>query len=166
MATVMWNEFNNALVAIARAMPGYCAPTDAALKSTSRPVFDGPEYGLDGDYSGAWLCIGWSGDPEQAEDSGGSEQSLATMGNRGRAESGTIECMAVAQSGDVDSGATRALAFAVMSDFEDALRGNPTVSLSQSSAIIAEMSGVRVRQFMESGAVCRLAFTIKYRARI
>lgn len=168
MATsTRWAAVMDALVSLSRGMTGYRDP-GAAVSAGLRPVFDSILVGGTEDHASELLVVGWSGDPTRTEDAGESGQATATLGNRGRDESGRIKCLAQAWSGAVeDVAAVRGAAFDVLGDVEELLRTNPTLGLDQAWMRQAELGeGTRVELQQISGVRCRVEFSVTYRARI
>jgi hypothetical protein len=156
----------DALVGLCRAASGHRDPESTTI-TVGVPVFDGPEYGITGDRATAWLAIGWSGDPDQPEDGGDAEQVIAALGNRSRAEAGSIRCRACGQTGDRDMASARNAAFTEMAVVESICRNTPTLGLTQAWMMHAEIGDrYMYRQEYNAGAVFTLDFRVVFKARI
>ena len=163
MATTLWGEVVDALVATMRATSGYRSPTSTSSGIT---VYDGPEVLLSGEPAGSFLVIGSTKEVSGADYAGRSGQTSATFGNRSRDEAGTIVCQAVAQSGDVDVKAVRDAALAVMGDVEDALRADNGQGVNTGYYCLVEQGDATISQYVTGGAVCEIEFMVTYKARI
>lgn len=152
------------VVAAMRSLPGY---RDPEATTTGVPVYDGPMVGVSGDRESTWVCIGWSGTPDTEETSGTAQQTIATLGNRIREETGQITVRVVSQSGDTDSKGRRDAAFTVLGDLEDAVRDDPRLALDPTWMREIHMSGeIQVNQYFGAGPVCEITTSLGYRARI
>jgi len=172
MATTLWPQIVDALVAACRAQVGYYDPGAAA--GSGIPVYDGTEIALTNEPAQQYLVIGWSGDPDRPQDAGRSAQDPGPMSTlvRARDELGTVECLAVSQPGDASIGArsvktSRDAAYQIMATVEQICRGTavgPTLGISNNLwAFVTQHS---VQQYLDEGAVCEISFTVSYRARL
>lgn len=152
------------LVTLLRAQSGY---RDPEATTTGIPVFDGPQYGITGDRTTTWVCVGWSGDPESPTEGASAAQVIATLGNRAREETGSVALRVVSQAGDRDMQSRRNAAFTAMGVLETALRNDPLAGLNPDWMREAQVGDrYTVEQRFDAGAVFVLDFAVLYRARI
>lgn len=170
MATTRWGQVVDALLERLRARTGLTDPEDRAAGATA--VYDGPQVALVAEQGEDYLVVGWSGDPDDPEAAGDSGQATASSGTpRSRDETGTVQLLAVAQSGDADPdgstvAAVRARALALVGHVEAELRAAPDLGVA-SAYMEARVGGASsIRQFVQGGAVCWIEFQVTYRTRI
>lgn len=164
-----WPAVVDALLARLRATSGFQGPTGT---TTAVRVYDGPEVNNYGDMLTSYLVVGLPADGiTSGADSGSFGQKPGPMAaNRPMDETGVVHCRAVAQTGDVDSKATRDTAFALLAAVEDTLRvplDGPTLGLVTGRMVARLAEGnLPVRQFLASGSVCEIDFDVIYGTRI
>jgi hypothetical protein len=173
MASTLWPQVVDALVTQMRSQTGFRAPTSPGTTGLEVPVFDGTEVALGLEADDRYLVIGWSGDPDNAQDAGESGQVPGPMANvRPKDETGTVECMAVCQVMDASIAAgtvkaTRDAAFAVIASVEALCRGAvPGPTLAVPNLQWAFVGGCKPRQFLNEGCVIQVPFTVTYYARL
>lgn len=165
MATyTRWFTVCRQLAVLQRARPGYRDPF-AVVEGI--PVFNGPTYGITGDHPTSWMAFGWAGFPERAQESGEATQSVATLGNRARDNSGSIRCRAVCDLGERSIEDAQDGADAMLADLESWLRVNPTLGLDQAWMRSAEMGpDLSITQRFGPGAIVEIDFIVSFRTRI
>lgn len=82
-----------------------------------------------------------------------------------RLETGTVNCLARASSGDEDMGAVETRVFGYLASIEAALRADPTAGLTGYDVqVVVEFEGGDVMEAQdEAGVAVSVAFTISYR---
>lgn len=165
----VWCDVVDGLLTVMRGTAGYRSPSTTG---TGIPVFDGPEVFATEDRPAVWLVVGSPG--EDGGDEPGSAGQVAgplAASTRPRDETGVVECLAVAQSGDAPVGGVRAVreaARAVVAAVESALRvGVSAPTLGLAADVVAQVTSVRWSQYLtDRGPVCEAQFTVSYRARV
>lgn len=170
MATTTWPAVVDAVIAQYLAQPGYRGP--ASTSATGTLVLDGAESGLLEDRGQLFVIVGVSideaGNPIEP---GTSQQEPAAMGpSRPRDETGTIHCLAVAETGDASlearsMKACRDLAYGIVGTAETFCRTDPKlggVPGLQWAFVTASMP----TQYAGAGLVVEVPFTIAYFARL
>jgi hypothetical protein len=98
---------------------------------------------------------------DQAPISASSEQ--ARMGStRGRQETVTIHCAAVAWAGTDDSRTVRAQAFAILAAVEDLIRGNADKFGGLADQGSPGVSGIGLQQSTSDGTTAQVAFQVTF----
>lgn len=151
----------------------WASPWDAGRPESSCPVYDGPEVLASGDADPRLLIVAWSG-----ADDGGSQvssgQTVATIGTQQhREETGSVLCVAVAQTGDSGPGVPRSVrgdAVGIVHGVDAWLRAHGSLGLVPTYrdifARVGNVESVRTFTTNAAGTVCEISFTINYRARI
>lgn len=168
-----WNQTVNQLVTLMRARVGYVAPDDP---EPGIVVYDAAEVFMhQGDFPRNHLVIGWSGAPASPEEAGRIEQERGPMGpHRSREESGSIRCVAVAQTGDAAFGepaVLRAECEAIMEDVAEECRADPTLGVDTSGTVGGRRHQAWVTvgtplQGMDGGVYVVWEFSVDYTSRV
>lgn len=130
-------------------------------------VYDGPDLTTAADEQILWIGMD-DPDSEQAPIGADSSQQFAGLGTRQRNEEGTIHCVVQCWSGDTTIRTARLQAYAVVASVETLIRTDATIGGTLSTvAGWAEVDGLQLHQNQtDKGAVARVSFHIKYKARI
>lgn len=164
MATTLWPQVVDGLVAGMRATAGYQAPTSTG---SGVPVYDSTDPGTTNQNDEKFLVIAWPGDPDSPAEAGTWEQTPGPMATtRPKDEAGTVECMAIAQNGDMNPKTVRDWAFAVVADVERLCRAQQVPCLGVQGVLWAFVRAGRFSPYMNEGATAELQFTVTYLARL
>lgn len=130
------------------------------LTGSTALLFDGPSTsGEPDDYVAVGLL-----EPEESQRAADITQSWATMGNRGRDESGSVHCVIECWNGGGDMADARTATRAIFQVLGDALRDDPTVGGAvQWAGIVPTYLDQRQTQ---SGALVTAGFDVQYRHRL
>lgn len=125
-------------------------------------VVDGPQ--VDSEAANEWLFVGHDGgEPDAGNEAVTAEQDLMAF-LKTKQETGEVTNAIVVRDGGTDIPLLRAVAYQVLSDAEDALRANMTLSGTVMHAYVSN------HQYMPAqttaGAKVRLVFTVTYLAQI
>ncbi len=172
MARITWApEVIDGVLAAVRALDGYRAPTDTTDGIT---VYDGPEARFYGDLDGSYLIVGYGGEDELDPGDPSSEASagditIRTMASpsRPKANTDTLECLAVYQTGDFNVSAARTAVVTIGSQVDTALRNAPRVGTSTDSSgaqvIQVYVSSWSLRNYLRGTLlIAELRFTVTY----
>jgi hypothetical protein len=128
-------------------------------------VYDGPHLTTAPDQNVLWIGLD-DPDSQGLANSGDSTQSFPGLGTRQRDELGTVYCVAEAWSGSTDVKGARDNAYNIVLAVENLLRADATIA---GTFLVGwgEVDGFQFRQGQaDVGAVARVSFHIKYKARI
>lgn len=152
MATSRAPAIIDALVALCEAAPGLTEVT----------IHDGPQP--TSDPLKAVVTIGWDGDEDndQAVDA---SQEWAGLGAKAKDESLLVTCAALAWHGETTTKPVRDRAYELVAVVEDALRADPSLGFPPPT-VVALSTGNAYQRQLQSGAQCRVVFTIAVRTRI
>ncbi len=145
--------------------------TSAATIGAATPkiaVYDGPKLTQADDQQVLWVGLS-DPDADTADTAAESTQSFPGIGSRQRDELAIIYCVAESWSGDSNVGISpmRVQAYGIVAAVENIVRADATLGGLFPSAGWAEVDGLQLRQNQtDIGAVARVAFHIKYKARI
>ena len=172
MLTTVWPQVVDALLTQLRATSGYRAPGDS---KDGILVLDSVEIGLLNDPAPTHVVIGSPGDPEFPTSPGSSDQTYGPMATtRPKDETGVIECMAVAQSGEAILSSTttvgtvktvRDQAYAIVAAVEMICRSDPKLG-GVPGLQWAFVSSQTPNQLLGKGITCQIPFRITYFARL
>ena len=158
----------DALLTAMRARTGYRSPTST---TTGITVYDSVEIFTEETFPTSYLVIGWSGDQRDAPTESAaapiSVRAIATTSPKEEAQT-TIACRAAYQIGDVAPAAARLAATAIVDEVDTVLRLDPKIGITPSSAgqvMWVQLTEVRMTQFVSSGSVCIVDFTLTISAR-
>ena len=163
MPTSLWLQVVQALAGRVMNLPGYRHPLsdDAGIGVYILQELEQHEDPTAGD----WVCVGWTGTPDDRTAPGAVAQRTATLGNRARDESGEIAVRVCAQTGDADPQTATGRAMARLADIERAIRDDPTLGVP-SRRMVAEVTAAAFLPADAAGSVCQIDITVAYTARI
>jgi hypothetical protein len=126
-------------------------------------VYDGPKVTSDAVLE--VLFVGYDAtEVDELTDMAETDQEWAQLGALRKYELGNVTCAVVVRGGDADLTARRNRAFQIVSDAEDALRGDPSFN---SAVIFGGFLNCRLAQSSNSsGSRARVIFTVNFKARI
>ncbi len=152
MATSRAPAVIDALFALAGASPGLA---EARIHDGPQPTSDPLKQ---------VVCIGWDGD-EDSDEAADVSQEWAGLGAKARDETIQVPCAAIAWHGSTAMKPVRDLAFAMVAEFEAGLRADPSLGFPPPT-VVALATGNAYQRQTQSGAQCRVVFTIAVRTRI
>lgn len=163
MASSLWLQVVQALAGRLTAQPGYRHPEseDPGVAVYALQEVDHHEDPT----AGNWVCIGWTGTPDDRTVPGAVEQRTATLGNRARDELGEVAVRVCAQTGDADPQTATSTAMARLADLERLLRDDPTIGVP-ARRMVAQIGSVVVLPADAAGSLCYVDATVTYSARI
>ncbi len=178
MTATQWPAVVDALVELARALPGHRGPADNSDEDLVL-VLDGPEFELTGDLAPTFLIVGGALDVD-GEGHGESGQAVATLGRHDRDDSGEVRCQVVAQTGGlvlpsdvVTVGretvkALRDRARAVLDGLDAAVRTDVTLGITARRMVAEIGPRITFRQYQVDGggAVVSIEFVVAFKSRI
>lgn len=133
---------------------------DADLSAVE--VVDGPQ--VNSDAANEWLFVGFDGDvPDEGNEAVSAEQDAMAFA-RVKQESADVTCAIVVRSGDTETTAVRARAYEILSDAEDTLRADETLSGLVMRAHVSAHQYIPVQT--QGGAKARVVFTVTYQAQL
>jgi hypothetical protein len=125
-------------------------------------VVDGPQ--ANSDASDEWLFVGFDGDaPDEGNEAVAAEQDWMAFAKT-KQETAEVTCAVVVRRGDTDTPAARASAYAILSDAEDSLRADLTLSGSVMNSYISAHQYIPV--ITQGGCKARVVFTVTYQAQL
>lgn len=135
---------------------------DAAPALDGVQVVDGPQVNSNPD--AAWLFVGHDGDLPGETSAGATAIQDWMAFARTKQELGEVTSAIVAVSGDADTVAVRARALDILSDAEDVLRANNTISGLVMKSHVSEVQVIP--SITTDGPKVRVVFTVAYEAEI
>lgn len=140
------------------------ALAEATVDTSTVAVFDGPQPVFDPPEQ--FVAIGWdTGDEAGSGISADITQEWASLGNRAKDETGTVNCAVGVWTGDTNAKGRRDTAAAIIGQLETALRADATLGI----ALVRNVglsTGSLTQEQIDDGVRAIVAFTVNYTARI
>jgi hypothetical protein len=175
MSGTALDDVISALVDGLRGTTGWRSPWDSHATAADTPVYDSTEAYLVESADTELLIVGYAGDRDGGE-AASAGQAVATIGTgQHREETGTVVCVAIAQSGDsaIEAGvvpALRGTAAGIIHRVDDYLRAHGSLGLVPAYRdVFARVGSIRAFRPWTAdagGIVAEFEFEITFRVRL